>query len=276
MSCNFKVKVQLPSGRHIRLEELKNRDYLTILKYCENSDIEGLNDLFNDLIFKGEYKSLDIIDKFYVLLVLRMFFIDPDLVFADVKSSSIKFSISNILEKIDLFQNDYNKTITLQDFTLDLGLPNIIYFSNVNDIYTSTIRTIKFKDKLINFTDLTENDKEEVLSRLPNTIFPHINSYITQISKQLQDFILIDKNEAFNIEEVNTNIISNEFMSFILTIFSTGLKNFFELLYVFCNKISIPGNTFFDLTPLDSRVLINIYNKDVSDQNAELQSRQRE
>jgi hypothetical protein len=205
-----------------------------------------------------------------------MFFIDPDLVFADVKSSSIKFSISNILEKIDLFQNDYNKTITLQDFTLDLGLPNIIYFSNVNDIYTSTIRTIKFKDKLINFTDLTENDKEEVLSRLPNTIFPHINSYITQISKQLQDFILIDKNEAFNIEEVNTNIISNEFMSFILTIFSTGLKNFFELLYVFCNKISIPGNTFFDLTPLDSRVLINIYNKDVSDQNAELQSRQRE
>lgn len=276
MSCSFNVKIQLPSGKSIRLEELKNRDYLTILKYCENADIEGLNNLFNSLIFKDDLKSLDIIDKFYTLLVVRMLFIDQDLIFSDKNGATIKFNISNILEKIDLFQNDYNKTIIVQDFAIELGLPNIIFFSSVNDIYTSTIRTIRFKDKLIDFAELTEKDKEEILSRLPNAIFPHINTYITQISKQLQDFILIERNETFNIEEVNTNIISNEFMSFILTIFSTGLKNFFELLYIFCNKISIPGDTFYDITPLDSRVLINIYNKDINDQNAELQSRNRE
>lgn len=276
MSCNFRVKVQLPSGRHARIEELKNRDYLTILKYCENSDIEGLNDLFNDLIFKGDLKSLDIIDKFYILLVLRMFFIDPDLVFADENSSSIKFSISNILEKIDHFQNDYNKTINVQDFTIELGLPNLIYFNDVNDVYISTIKSIKLKDKLINFSELDNTEKELILSYIPNTLFTHINNYITQVSKQLQDFVIIEQNNQFNIAEINTNIISNGFMSFILSIFSTGLKNFLEMLYVFTNKINIEGTTYYDLSPLDSRVLINIYNKDISDQNKALQNKERE
>jgi hypothetical protein len=276
MSCSFKVKVQLPSGKHIRLEELKNRDYLTILKYCENSDIEGLNELFNDLIFKDELRSLDIIDKFYVLLIVRMFFIDPDLVFADDNSNSIKFSISNILEKIDHFQNDYNKTINVQDFTIELGLPNLIYFSDVNDIYISTIKSIKLKDKLINFAELDNTEKELVLSYLPNTLFTHINNYITQVSKQLQDFVIIEQNQQFNISEINTNIISNGFMSFILSIFSTGLKNFLEMLYIFANKINIEGITYYELSPLDSRVLINIYNKDISDQNKALQNKERE
>jgi hypothetical protein len=276
MSYSFKVKVQLPSGKHIRLEELKNKDYLTILKYCENTDTEGLNDLFNNLIFKGDLKSLDIIDKFYVLLIVRMIFIDPDLIFADENNNNIKFSISNILEKIDHFQNDYNKTINVQDFTIELGLPNLIYFNDVNDIYISTIKSIKLKDKLINFVELDNAEKELILSYLPNTLFTHINNYITQVSKQLQDFVIVEQNQQFNIAEINTNIISNGFMSFILNIFSTGLKSFLEMLYIFANKINIEGVTYYELSPLDSRVLINIYNKDISDQNKTLQNKEHE
>jgi len=276
MSYSFKVKVQLPSGKHIRVEELKNKDYLTILKYCENTDTEGLNDLFNNLIFKGDLKSLDIIDKFYVLLIVRMIFIDPDLIFADENNNNIKFSISNILEKIDHFQNDYNKTINVQDFTIELGLPNLIYFNDVNDIYISTIKSIRLKDKLINFAELDNTEKELILSYLPNTLFTHINNYITQVSKQLQDFVIVEQNQQFNIAEINTNIISNGFMSFILNIFSTGLKSFLEMLYIFANKINIEGVTYYELSPLDSKVLINIYNKDISDQNKALQNKERE
>jgi len=275
MSHGFKIKIQLPSGKRTRLEELKNRDYLTILKYCENADAEGLNEFFNILIFKNELKFLDIIDKFYILLTIRMLFIDPDLIFSN-KGSSVNYGISTILEKIDCFQNDFEKTITAQDFTVDLGLPNIIYFRSIDDIYASIIRTITLKGKVLNFAELTEDEKEGVLASIPNLLFPYINKYITQISNQLQDFVIIEQNEAFNIEGINTSIISNEFMSFIMMIFSTGLKNFFELLYVFSNRLSIPGNTFFDLTPLDTRVLINIYNKDIDDQNKELQSKKRE
>jgi CII-binding regulator of phage lambda lysogenization HflD len=271
MTDNFKIKISLPSGKHIRIAELKNRDYQTILKYCENSDLEGLSDFFDYLVF-NENKSLDIIDKFYTLLTLRMVFIDPDISFSDKLGHTVKFNISNILEKIDHFQNDYESVIDIEGGIIELGLPNLIYFKDVNDIYISTIKSIKLNNKVLNFNNLTLEEKEEVLSCIPNSLFAHINKHISQISKQLQSFVLIEQNTQFNIEEINTNIISNEFMGFILSVFSSGLKNFFDIMYAFTTKINIDGSTFLDLTPLDSRVLINIYNKDIDDQNKALQN----
>jgi hypothetical protein len=275
MSNEFKIKILLPSGKYIRLAELKNKDYQVILKYCENSDPEGLNDFFDSLIF-SEYRSLDIIDKFYTLLTLRMMFIDPDLSFADESGRPIKFNISNILEKIDHFQNDYDRVINIQNFTVELGLPNLLYFRDINDIYISTIKSIKLNNNTLRFNTLTLEEKEEILSHVPNTLFSHINSYISQISKQLQSFVLVEQNTAFNIDEINTNIISNEFMGFILSVFSTGLKNFFDVMYIFTARLNIDGNTFLNLTPLDTRVLINIYNKDIDDQNKSLQNKNHE
>ena len=275
MSNEFKIKISVPSGKYIRLAELKNRDYQTILKYCENSDLEGLNDFFDSLL-DVEYKSLDIIDKFYILLTLRMIFIEPDLSFTDDSDRVIKFNISNILEKIDHFQNDFERVINIQNFTVELGLPNLIYFRDINDIYISTIKSIKLNNNTLNFSTLSLEQKEEVLAYIPNIFFKHINTYISQISKQLQSFVLIERNTSFNINEINTDIISNEFMGFILSIFTTGLKSFFDMMYVFTTKLNIDGSTFLNLTPLDSRVLLNIHNKDIDDQNKALQNKNHE
>lgn len=275
MSNDFKIKILLPSGKYIRLAELKNRDYQIILKYCENSDLEGLNDFFDSLIGDG-YRSLDIIDKFYSLLTLRMIFVEPDLSFTDDSDRIIKFGISNILEKIDHFQNDFERVITIQNFTIELGLPNLIYFKDINDIYVSTIKSIKLNNNTLNFNDLQLEQKEEVLAYIPNILFTRINNYISQISKQLQTFVLIEQNTSFNISEINTGIISNDLMGFILSIFTTGLKSFFDTMYVFTTKLNIDGTTFLNLTPLDSRVLLNIYNKDIDDQNKALQNKNHE
>lgn len=275
MSNEFKVKISLPSGKSIRLAELKNKDYQIILKYGENSDLEGLNDFFNSLI-DSEYQALDIIDKFYILLTLRMIFIEPDLSFTDDSGHVIRFNISNILEKIDHFQNDFERVINIQNFTIELGLPNLIYFKDINDIYISTIKSIKLNNNTLNFSILSLEQKEEVLSYIPNILFKHINNYISQISKQLQSFVLIEQNASFNISEINTDIISNEFMSFILSIFTTGLKSFFDTMYTFITKLNIDGSTFLNLTPLDSRVLLNIHNKNIDDQNKALQNKNHE
>ena len=275
MSNEFKIKILLPSGRYIRLAELKNKDYQVILKYCENSDAEGLNDFFDSLVF-SDYKSLDIIDKFYTLLTLRMMFIDPDLSFTDKSGREVKFSIANILEKIDHFQNDFDRVISIEGFTIELGLPTLLYFKDINDIYTSTIKNIKLNNNTLDFNILTLEQKEEILSYIPNVFFTHIKKHISQISKQLQSFVLIEQNTTFNIEEINTDVISNEFMGFILSVFTTGLKNFFDMMYAFTTKLNIDGNTFLNLTPLDSRVLINIFNKDIDDQNKSLQNKKHE
>jgi hypothetical protein len=126
------------------------------------------------------------------------------------------------------------------------------------------------------FSKLNDTDREEILKHLPNTLFTPINKYITEISRELQNFVIIEKNDQFNIEEINTNIISNEFMGFVMSLFSTGLKNFLELIYIFSNRLGISTEAFFNLTPLDSKVLVNIYNKDIEEQNKELKNKSNE
>jgi hypothetical protein len=272
----FSLKLQLPSGKNVKIEELKNKDYFTILKFCENRDLEGLDELFNNLFFKDELRSLNIIDKFYLLLAVRMLFIDPDIAFSDSIGSPIKFSINNILEKIDLLEKDLDIQLSEGGFTLTLGLPDKLYFRSLNDIYSSVIKTIKFKNNNMIFSKLNDTDREEILKHLPNTLFTPINKYITEISRELQNFVIIEKNDQFNIEEINTNIISNEFMGFVMSLFSTGLKNFLELIYIFSNRLGISTEAFFNLTPLDSKVLVNIYNKDIEEQNKELKNKSNE
>lgn len=273
---NFNVKVQLPSGAVVRVDEIKNKDYLIILKFCENKDLEGLNNFFNSIIFKNDLISLNIIDKFYLLIVVRMLFIDPNILFNGEEDKTVNFSLDTILDKIDCFSGDFDKTIKVNNLKLELGLPNLLYFNDLNDIYISTIRHIEINDKEIDFGKLTPEEKESILSYIPNSVFTHISNYINNISKQLEDFVVIEENKLFNIEEINVNILSNGLLNFIMHIFSNGLKDFFEMLYIFTNKMNLTGDVYYNITPLDTRVMFNIFNKDQEEREKQLKRQNHE
>jgi hypothetical protein len=267
---DFNVQIKLPSGDSINVKELKNKDFFTILKFCENSDLRGLNDCFLSL-FDVKYSHLNIIDKFYTLLTYRMLFIDPEIAFKS-GDSYINLNIADILHKIDQTVRDYTCIYTAEKFTLELDLPNIIYFTDVDEIFTCIIKAITLNGKRIIFNEIDKQQQAEILSLMPNTCFRYLVKYIDTISKHFQSFVLIEGNSDFNISEVNINILSNGFLNFICGIYSTGLQNFLELLYYSASKLHITGDTFFSLTPLDSRVLFNIYNKDIDNENKQMQT----
>lgn len=266
----FNVKISLPSGKHINVQELVNRDFFTILKFCENNDIRGINQCFNEL-FDETYLTLNIIDKFYTLLAYRMLFIDSEISFK-FEETQININIADILHKIDQTSRDYSQIYIVDGISLSLDLPNVIYFTDIDTLFMSVIKTITFNNKCVKFNELTEESKTDILSLLPTSCFSVIKKYIDTISSQLQSFVIVEGNADFNISEIKLNIISNGFLNFICGIYSTGLKNFLELLYYSSSKLSLSSDTFFSLTPLDTRVLFNIYNKDIDAQNKEVQA----
>lgn len=267
----FNIKTRLPSGASVRLPELKNKDFFTILKFCENNDLEGLNSFFNSTILKG-FEELSILDKFYSLLLIRMVYIEPEIYFNDGNNNSINFSIENILEKIDLHEGDYDKVYNIDNFEITLGLPNLLYFENLNDIYLSIIKSIKISNKVVKFNTLSVEDKELILANIPNSIFSTIKNYINELSLKLKNLIVIEKNETFNIQEINLSVLSNGIISFILSIYSSGLSNFFNMLYIFTGTLGFTAKDFLNLTPRDSRVLLNMYKKEASKREEKLQS----
>ena len=270
---DFSIKIKLPSGKTIRIPELKNKDYFTILKFCENEDIEGLNEFFHSFLFEN-LPTIDIIDKFYILVLVRMMYVDPELVLVDSNNININFGLQNIINNIDLLGADYTKAYQNNKFSLELGLPTSLYFTNIEDLYLSVIKQIKIADKVVNFSNITKEEREEILTYIPSSVFNIIKTHIDGISDNLSNFVVIEGSEDCNIEEFNLNIISNGVITFLLSIFSTGLTVFFEMLYVFTSKLGFTAEDFYNLTPLDSKVILNIYKKEISEKEEELKNQE--
>lgn len=268
---DFSVKISLPSGKTVRIPELKNKDYFTILKFCENEDLEGLCAFLNWCFF-DKLPSLDIVDKFYVLLLVRMMYIDPEIILENKDKENINFSIQNIIDNIDSSEFDFNKIYRNDKYTLELGLPDSLYFNSVNDVLLGIIKKIQIGDTEINFSNLCEQEKEEVLNYIPNSIFAILKKHTELISSDLSNFVIINKNEEFGIRSINLDIISNGVISFLMSVFSMGLNPFFEMMYVFTNKLKFTARDFLVLTPLDSRVILNIYKKELADKEEELKN----
>jgi len=271
----FTIKIKVPSGKTVRVPEIKNKTYLTLLKFCENTDLEGVGQFFEETIFNNipKSKELTIIDKLYILLYIRMVFIDPNIIFKDHQDRNINFSLSNILRKIDLHENDFSKTIYCNEFTIELGLPNMIYYKDVDDIFTGCIKQIKINNKTLNFETIAIEEKETILKYLPSSVFDHISKYIKDVSQKVKDFILIEKNDILNIEEINIDIMSNGVINFIQALYAQNLKSYYELNYFFMCSLHMPHEAFNNLTPVETKIMINIYDKEQEERKkAELQN----
>jgi hypothetical protein len=271
---DFTLKVTVPSGKEVRIKELTNRYYLQIIKFAENQDMEGLNLFFEEELFIDN--DLDIIDRFYLVIFYRMMFVSGSITFTTKEKRSVDLDIKSILEKIENMYEDFLATVEDGDFKIKVGLPNTLFFKTADDIFNRVIREIHYKNNVIIFSQASQQDQETILSLLPPTIFFKLKEYINRISQTLQDFVVIEKNEAFDIEQHNINIISNGVMVFVCSLFAGSLASFYSMLYNFFSYVKGDSRLFFDISPIETRVLFNLYNKDIQEQNKQQQQQQRQ
>jgi hypothetical protein len=266
----FNVEVVLPSGRKVRVEELKNRDYLDIVKFCSNQDMVGLAKFFDDRFINSD---LNIIERFYLLLYIRMLFIEPDITL-NVDKRDIKIDIATMLNKIEQSYIDLERTVVEGGIEVTLDLPKVSYFETMDDLYLSTITSIKVGNEVIDFSTITEEECVEIIDNLPATIFKHFQTFIQTIQDNLLDVALIDENKQLGIEALEINIVSNGVMHFISMLYNTNLEGFYNLIYSFQNTILPGSNLFFDLSPIETQIILNAHQKRVAEENERLQKQQ--
>ncbi len=141
----FNVEIVLPSGKKVRIRELKNQEYLTIVKFCSNQDMVGLAKFFDDTFIDSD---LNIIERFYLLLYMRMLFIEPDITLT-IDKREVKIDIATMLNKIEASYIDLERTVTENGIEITLDLPKLSFFENIEDLYLSTIYYIKAGGEVI-------------------------------------------------------------------------------------------------------------------------------
>ncbi len=127
----FNVEIVLPSGKKVRVRELKNKEYLTIVKFCANQDMVGLAKFFDSTFIDSD---LNIIERFYLLLYIRMLFIEPDITL-NIEKRDIKIDIATMLNKIESSYIDLERTVIEGGIEVTLDLPKVSYFENIDDLY---------------------------------------------------------------------------------------------------------------------------------------------
>ena len=263
----FSVEIKLPSGKRKRIQELNNKQYLTIIKYCENEDYRGLSLFFDDLYLS---KDLDIFDRLYTLIYVRMIFVNDCLSFNTKENREVDISLSIVLDKLEQNYTNLNKRVEHDNIVIDLGLPTCLYFETIEDIFNNVIQKITINNESIDFTSLSDNDKKAIQDNLPTTIFKKLKAYIDSLSENLLDIEVIESNETLGISEIKLSIVGNGVMRFIAMIYGNDLKSFYEFIYAFYAHITNGSDVFFDISPVESKILLNIHNKRIQDENKEL------
>jgi hypothetical protein len=266
---DFTLKLTLPSGRTIRIKEISNRVYFNILKFCENQDYEGLNLYLEDIIF-SEYKEIDIIDRLYIMLYYRMLFVSENIVFSSDslqgKFKEVKYSLRTILEKIEEQYEDHTLVIKDKEISVTLGLPNTMFFGTVDDVYGSIIKSVTYQGKTVDLNTISTSEKITIIERLPLSVFTEVQKYTERLSQTLSKFVLIEANEEFDIQQHEINIISNGLMMFISSLFGGGLNSFYVTMFSFVSKLQMDSELFFNITPIEMRVIFNIHAEEVEEQ----------
>jgi len=268
----FTIKLDLPSGKTVRIEELNNRNYLTIIKFCQNGDHEGLNNFFNDIYFNSD---LNIFDRFYILLCVRSMFIDKVISYSGKGDAEIKYSISDITSKLVDNYKEVEKVLEYKDFKIKVNIPTELYFENIDDLYRSTIVYVQYKEKKVYFSELTDDERNFILDKLPTQVFLLLQDYMNYLSDTLFDLTLIEENKDFEISEVKVNILGNGVLFFLASIFNFDLFSFFETYYYYTHFVSKGASDFYDMSFNEVRVLLNIHAERIEKENREIKKQER-
>lgn len=265
----FSVPVTLPSGKVLRVPELSNKVFLSIGKFCENSDYEGLNDLLIEFLKIPSH--LDIIDRLYLFIFYRMLFIGDKITFVDKQSRSIDYDINLILEKISKIVKPEPQLIVDKRITVEVGIPNSIFFANLSQ---AAIHYISYNDKKIDFQNLSIAEQEDILNKLPQSTLNLINNYSNRLAADTSGIILIEENKSFNIEEIKIDLLTRDSMVFVGILYAINLVDFFQTLYGYVTKISADSEFYYNLSPIESKIILNIHNKEIEKENNELKKQQ--
>jgi len=280
MDTGFTSKIFLPIlKKNIRIKPITNRYYFDLIKYITNNDEEGISTYFdfilNEIIIDNSIiKNLSNIDKFYILLNAKALssgnklqLIGKNEIKTEIKVSDITNTISIKLKDIDL-----TKIILYDQMEITLSIPTNLYIDNIDQIYKEIIFSIKIGDDILNFFELTELEKDSILTQLPVSMTGDILNYINSTQKKFININLINKNEKLGLDDLNLNAFDNTLFYFIKSLFNDNLRNFYELQFILINKINMAYDHFLSITPNDCKVFINLYNEDIKRQQEDQKS----
>lgn len=270
----FSSKLFLPVLKEeVRYQNLNNSNYLDILKFITNNDDEGLLIYFEEILKekiqnKKIISKLTNIEKFLILLDLRSVLLGDKLgllnkenINIDLSISSIRDNLINNIKNIELIKNVYYNNIYLS-----LSIPNSLNVENIDQVYKELIKEVKIEDENIEFSLLTEEEKDTIISNLPANLSQELLKFLDICQGVSENFSIIKGNERLGIDNIPLRVFDKTMFSFLKSTFGNDLMGFYELQFNMMSKLNVSSDNFMKMTPNECKIFINFYNQDMKRQ----------
>lgn len=252
------IKVVLPfNSKVINIPEISNKDLINLNKAIEGDSDNAIVEFFDYHVFEKN-RDLDIVERFFILLLLRIKFIgnniELNLVANDTnRSTSVKFYLDDILELFKDIKYEKLKPIKVDDYIFNVGVPKNLYYNNYKSLLLEIIKSIKYKNVKVVY------EKDELLDNLDKKILVKLlETMAEEFNKELLNIFLLKNSGSFkNLTDLRFNIFSNNIYYFIKLIYKFPLDMLYDKLFILAYKLNFGYSDFCEITPLETDILLN-------------------
>jgi hypothetical protein len=259
----YKVKTYKPSTKEVKyVKELKNKNILDIIKFIQSNDDFGLDSYFNELL--DNKNSLNIIDKFFILLQLRALNFNNRVIITGVHKSG-----REAISKIDIFKflGEYisytekiekNYQLNLDELQISFEIPKNLYFKNIFALMFDCIIDITVSGESI-YKNKKDKEKLEILLSLNKEILEKFKIKLDEINASSTLFFHKNENNEANLPNIKISFFNNTLFNILKSIFKLEISYFYQRLYVFLNKLNFSYESYMELTFVETDILLSIY-----------------
>jgi hypothetical protein len=259
---DYKVKIYVPSlGGFEYFNELKNREALAISKYIKANDEYGLSVYLNETIKTSQ--SIDILDKFFILLQLRALNISNKVVISGkhTSGSDATFTVNlfSFLSKyLDYLKNIPQHFSFIQDdLTIIFKRPRNIYFKNFYSLLFDTIEQILVNGENL-FDGKSNQEKIDIILKLNKGTLNDVKSFLDSINNLSELYFCKPENDI-SIPTIRISFFNNTLFSLLKTLYKTEISYFYTKFYICLTKLGLSYEDYLKLSFVETDILLNIY-----------------
>jgi len=281
----FTLNAYLPSlKQEIPVKELYYKQYRDLVKSLYNVNkkdtIQQYNSILLDLCPDIKDKDITFEDKLSLLLTIRNFCVSPDLKLKGTDSNNNTFNYTASVDSLIQAIRTVEKSFTLEINNVIVNASSYkmrdeyVFLGNNKDItviLASNIDNIKIDNVMVEFKDLSLNERIKIVSSLPYSISDRIYQAILDLEDYYQNQDFLNVVNPINNEvalKISKNITFETLQKMVEFLFTEDLGNIYRAFYNIVTYAKFSPEYVDTITPVEMQVYWMYFMQDQSEKEA--------
>ena len=242
-----------PSGRYCQVKDIKNQDYLVLVKFLQARKFDNFFVALNEVVKRSipDFEDFDIVDKAYVYIAMCMYSIRPVI---SVNNSAIGSQQVNLGIILDNIEGSYVRSVQVdyelkQGIVMRFGYPKSFTFDGgsvpILDFYSGLIS--------VNGKVLTKEQKQILKKRLGTKQLSFIDDFCRQ------KFVCVcDIFHGVPMNKLQMNILGQSLLYNVVSFYNMSLQVFYQIMYAMIKHVRMTYSDFMKISHAETSILLKM------------------